>query len=305
MVLGGDKRRARAAVRAGLEHLGFSVVAEVNDADEAVEAAREHHPSVCLLDVDMPGGGIDAAKRINSELPDTKIAILYGSAQRDNLREAIRAGADGYLLRSTAPDRLGAAINGLINGEAALPRALTGSLVRELREIERRLEQSSNGDAPPASPAGAARRRRDAAARGAAAAGRAAAARRAAEARRARAARRTEEARRAAGVGRTAGAGRAAEATRARRADETQRDGEKQRAGKTRRSAGRFSLSTAISSRVLYLPRLVRHFRRRLRSGQPVAIAWASARARMADYARPPIEPSATVAEPGPSSHAP
>ena len=144
VVLGDVESRGRAAVRAGLEHYGFSVVAVVT-ADEAVEAARRLRPSVCLLDVDMPGGGIDAAERINSELPQTKIAILSGFAKRDRLLEAIRAGADGYLPRSTAPDCLGAALTGLMNGEAALPRSLTGSLVNALREGERLLEQSSNG----------------------------------------------------------------------------------------------------------------------------------------------------------------
>ncbi|HWE34869.1 MAG TPA: response regulator transcription factor [Solirubrobacteraceae bacterium] len=252
VVLGDHDNRARAAVRVALEHHGFSVVAEADDADEAVEAARRYRPSLCLLDVDLPGGGIDAADRINSELPDTKLAVLSGSAQRDLVREAIRAGADGYLLRSTAPDRLCAALAGVIKGEAALPRSLTGSLVRDLREIERRLEQSSNGHAPPPlAAAQAARARRTAAARGAAAAHRAAEARRAGEVRRAAEARRAEQAR---------------------------------RAEATARAAGRLPLSRAISSRVLYAPRLARHFRRRLHSGMSVTIAWNSARARMIDY---------------------
>jgi len=246
VVLGDVDRHARAAVRAGLERYGFSVVAVATDADEAVEAARRHRPSLCLLDVDMPGGGIDAAERINSELPQTKIAILSGTAKRDRVREAIRAGADGYLPRSTAPDRLGAALTGLINGEAALPRSLTGKLVHDLREVERRLEQSSNGHGSSGSAAArAARSRRDAAARGAAAAHRAAEARRAADARR------TEYARRTAA---------------------------------TKRPVGRRPLRDAISSYVLYVPRLLRHFSHRLRSGMPVTTAWVSARARMLDY---------------------
>ncbi|HEV3053967.1 MAG TPA: response regulator transcription factor [Solirubrobacteraceae bacterium] len=252
VVLGDVDSRVRAAVQAGLERYGFSIVALATDADEAVEAARRHRPSVCLLDVDMPGGGIDAAERINSELPETKIAMLSGSErldrvrEGDRVREAIRAGADGYLPRSTAPDRLGAALTGLINGEAALPRSITGSLVHDLREIERRLEQSSNGHLPSeVAAAKAARARRDAAARGAAAAHRAAEARRAADARRAE---------------------------------------KGQAVGSTEGSAERPPLRRGIGSRVLYVPRLVRHFARRLRAGMPVTTAWISARARMLDY---------------------
>lgn len=148
VVLGDHDTRARAAVRAALEYHGFSVVAEADDAEAAVQAARRHQPSLCLLDVDMPGGGIDAAERISSELPGTKLAMLSGSARRDLVRDAIRAGADGFLLRSTAPDRLTAALNGLIRGEAAMPRSLTGRLVQDLRDVERQLEQSSPTHAP-------------------------------------------------------------------------------------------------------------------------------------------------------------
>jgi DNA-binding NarL/FixJ family response regulator len=246
VLLGDLDSRARAGVQAGLERQGFSVIAVASGADEAVEAARRHRPSLCLLDVDMPGGGIDAAERINSELPETKIAILSGSANRDRVREALLAGADGYLLRSTAPDRLGAALTGLINGEAALPRAFTGSLVHDLREVERRLEQSANGrSSSQIAAAKAARARRDAAARGAAAAHRVAEARRAADARRAE---------------------------------------QERRVAATQHSAGGLPVRYAISSYVLYVPRLLRHFAHRRRAGMPVTTAWISARARMLDY---------------------
>jgi DNA-binding NarL/FixJ family response regulator len=134
VMLAGEQTVARARVRTGLERDGFAVVAEVEDADEAVEAAKRFRPQLCLLDIDMPGGGITAADRISFELPDTRIALLSGSPQRDQLRNAILAGADGYLLRSTAPDRLTAALYGLVNGEAAFPRAMTGDLVREFRQ---------------------------------------------------------------------------------------------------------------------------------------------------------------------------
>ena len=133
VVLAGDPTSLRSDVRAGLELHRFAVLAEADDADGAVEAALRHRPQVCLLDVDTPGGGIAAAIRINSSLPGTKIAMLSGSTTRKELRDAVLAGADAYVPRSTAPDRLAEALNALVNGEAAVPRALTVDLLREFR----------------------------------------------------------------------------------------------------------------------------------------------------------------------------
>jgi len=129
-----------ARVTRKLEREGFTVVAQALDADEALAAAREYQPQLCLLDIDMPGGGIVAADRISLELPSTRIAVLSGEPQQDQLRDAILAGADGYLPASTSPDRLTAALSGLVKGEAALTRAMTGQLVREYRQFAPRFE---------------------------------------------------------------------------------------------------------------------------------------------------------------------
>jgi DNA-binding NarL/FixJ family response regulator len=134
-MLAGERRATRAQMRSELERDGFDVVAVVADADEAIEAARELRPQLCVLDIDMPGGGILAADRISVELPETRIAVIAGEPTRGQLREVILAGADGYLPATTSPDRLKAALNGLINGEAALTPAMTGELVREYRQF--------------------------------------------------------------------------------------------------------------------------------------------------------------------------
>src|ERR1700722_16486964 len=73
VVLSGDPSSSLAGVRFGLERHGINVLAEAANGDEAVEAALRHQPQVCLLDVDMPGGGIAAAHRISADLPGTKI----------------------------------------------------------------------------------------------------------------------------------------------------------------------------------------------------------------------------------------
>jgi DNA-binding NarL/FixJ family response regulator len=133
VLLADAQTRTRTAMKIALEHHGFVVVAEADSADEAVAAAFEHRPQVCLLDVGMPGDAIHAIGRISARLPGTKIAILTTATSEGALIDAITAGADGYLLKGTAPDRLTVALNALLLGEATLPRALTGSLVRELR----------------------------------------------------------------------------------------------------------------------------------------------------------------------------
>jgi DNA-binding NarL/FixJ family response regulator len=133
VLLADDQVSERTGIRYALEHAGFSVVAEAVDARGAVAAALEHRPQVCLLDVDMPGGGVEAADRIVAQLPTTKIAMLWGSKGEPELVAAIRAGADGFLLRSTPPDRVSVALTALLHGEATLPRSLTGLLVTEVR----------------------------------------------------------------------------------------------------------------------------------------------------------------------------
>jgi DNA-binding NarL/FixJ family response regulator len=121
-----------------LEGHGFTVCAEVGDAAGAVEAARREQPAVCLLDVHMPGGGIAAAEQISAELPGTAIVMLTVSTDEDDLFAALRAGASGYLLKDTDPARLPAALQGVLAGEAAIPRRLVGRIVEEFSERGRR-----------------------------------------------------------------------------------------------------------------------------------------------------------------------
>jgi DNA-binding NarL/FixJ family response regulator len=86
----------------------------------------------------MPGSGIVAAKRISALAPDTAIVMLTVSRDDDDLFDALRAGAIGYLLKDTDPDRLPIALRGVLNGEAALPRALVARVIGEFHQRSRR-----------------------------------------------------------------------------------------------------------------------------------------------------------------------
>ena len=138
VVVADDHPPTRAGVRGALETDGFTVVAEVGDARKAIDATLEHTPDVALLDIHMPGGGIAAASEISRRLPDTAIVMLTASRDDDDLFEALRAGASGYLLKDMDPDRLGNALRGVIAGEAALPRSLMAKVVGEFRTKPRR-----------------------------------------------------------------------------------------------------------------------------------------------------------------------
>ena len=123
----------RAGVRVALERDGFIVAAEEETAPGAVAAALRDPPDVCLLDVDMPGGGIEAAETITSQLPGTQVVMLGESANDEDVFAALEAGASGYLLKGMDPARLGTALRDVLNGRAALPRALTARLIAEFR----------------------------------------------------------------------------------------------------------------------------------------------------------------------------
>jgi DNA-binding NarL/FixJ family response regulator len=133
-----DHVPTRAGVRLALDGHGFAVCAEAGDAAEAIAAALRERPELCLLDIGMPGNGIAAAAEIKLRLPDTAIVMLTISRDDDHLFGALQAGASGYLLKDTAPRRLPLALRGVLDGEAALPRALTARVIDEFRARERR-----------------------------------------------------------------------------------------------------------------------------------------------------------------------
>ena len=104
-------------------------------------------PDVCVIAVGLPGHGIEAARRIKQAVPATKVVMMSGSENEEDVFAALRAGADDWLLMSTPADRLPHAILGVVRGEAALPRKLTARLITEFRQrgTRRRLMLPSTG----------------------------------------------------------------------------------------------------------------------------------------------------------------
>ena len=133
-----DHPLTRVGVRLALERGGLEVCAEAEDGPSAVEAAVLERPDVCLIDIQMPGGGIGAAAAISQQVPESTVVMLTVSRRDADLFDALRAGASGYLLKDTDPDRLPQALRGVLEGEAALPRHLVALLIEEFRGRRRR-----------------------------------------------------------------------------------------------------------------------------------------------------------------------
>jgi DNA-binding NarL/FixJ family response regulator len=133
VLIADDHAPTRAGVRMALEHGGCDVCAEVANATDAVTAAVRERPDVCLIDIDMPGNGLRAVVGIVSRLPGVRVVMLTVSQNSEDLFDALRAGAAGYLLKDMDPGDLAPAVRAAARGEAALPGSLTARLIEEFR----------------------------------------------------------------------------------------------------------------------------------------------------------------------------
>jgi DNA-binding NarL/FixJ family response regulator len=132
-----DDAATRAGIRIALDRVGIEVCGEAEDAETAIEAALDERPDVCLVDAGLPGGGIAAVASIASKAPETAVVVLASSEDPDEMLDALRAGASGYLPKDIDPRRLPQALEAVRRGEAAIPRRLVAHLVDEFRERRR------------------------------------------------------------------------------------------------------------------------------------------------------------------------
>jgi DNA-binding NarL/FixJ family response regulator len=133
VLIADDHAPTRTLIRRSIEQRGFTVKAEVPDAQAAIRACSEGDVDVALLDVRMPGGGVHAATVIGAGQPQTAIVMLTVSDDDADFFAALSAGASGYLLKGGDPLRIPDVLWRVLSGEAAVDGTLTKRLVGEYR----------------------------------------------------------------------------------------------------------------------------------------------------------------------------
>jgi len=139
VLIADDHAGVRQRIRQTLVSAGFDVVAELATAPEAAAAAVAQRPDIVLLDIHMPGNGIQAARRISAEAPEVLVIMLSQSSEDEDLFDSLRAGAAGYVLKSSEPAALPAALHRALAGEAAISPRLVGRVLDEFRNPRQRL----------------------------------------------------------------------------------------------------------------------------------------------------------------------
>ena len=127
-----------ALVRKGIEELlqsrGVQVVASVGSGEEGVRRARELPADLILLDVKMPGmNGIETLKQLRASGVGAPVVMLTMSREDADLSAALRAGAQGYLLKDIEPEELVPALEAALHGNNVVARELVGTLARLVR----------------------------------------------------------------------------------------------------------------------------------------------------------------------------
>lgn len=108
----------------------IDVVAKGANVEDAVRLANEHLPDILLLDIGMPGGGLNAVQAVAANNPVVKIVVL--TASETNLLDALKAGARGYVLKGVAVQELLAIIQGVMAGESYVTPGLAAGMLREM-----------------------------------------------------------------------------------------------------------------------------------------------------------------------------
>jgi two-component system response regulator NreC len=132
IVIADDHGVLRAGLRALLSaEPGFQVVGEAASGVEALRVAAERRPDIVLLDVSMPGvGGLEATKMLKEKLPRVRVLILTVHEDGALLREAIRSGASGYIIKRAVESELINAVHAVQRGELYVHPAMTRALLQ-------------------------------------------------------------------------------------------------------------------------------------------------------------------------------
>jgi len=132
-----DHQILREGIRRGFESAGHQIVGEAANGAEGVERAVETRPEIVLMDLSMPVmDGVDATREIRSKLPETQVVVLTMHDDVARTREALDAGANGYLSKGSSFSDVLATVEAVASGETGLSPELAVSMLRAAAEAE-------------------------------------------------------------------------------------------------------------------------------------------------------------------------
>jgi len=143
-----------ALYRRGLEMVlgaedGIEIVGEAGDGAEAIRRVEELLPDVVLMDIRMPRrSGIEACTAIKDVVPSTKIVILTISDEESDLYEAVRAGANGYLLKDVPGEEIAAGIRAVASGQSLISPSMASKLLTEFASMIKRTDDRQQVPTP-------------------------------------------------------------------------------------------------------------------------------------------------------------
>ncbi len=154
VLIADDHERFRRGLRMVLEaEDGMEVVAEAANGAEAVARVEEQAPDVVLMDVRMPTmNGIEATRAIRSAFPSTRIIMLTVSDEEDDLFDAVKAGANGYLLKEVSIEEVADAVRAVVQGHSLISPSMAAKLITEFGSLARRAQVAEVEGNPSLSP---------------------------------------------------------------------------------------------------------------------------------------------------------
>jgi DNA-binding NarL/FixJ family response regulator len=148
ILIADDHALFRDSLRSLLEAHGLNVIGEARNGREAVELARRLKPDIVLMDLSMPElDGLSATRLISADQPEVKVVILTASDEDSKLFEAIKSGAQGYLLKNLESDEFFSLLEGIGRGEPGLTPALARKLLLEFARPAQTAAPSHDPDA--------------------------------------------------------------------------------------------------------------------------------------------------------------
>ena len=131
-----DHRLFRAGLAALLKAWGWDVVGEADNGSDGIKAAADLCPDVVFMDINMPGtNGLEATRAIKARNPEQKVVILTVSDHEEDLFEAIKSGAEGYLLKNLNEDDFSELISRVGRGEPVISPSLAKQLLTEFARL--------------------------------------------------------------------------------------------------------------------------------------------------------------------------